>query len=246
MSKDYASSGWCLHELFMIVERMTTSEHIVIPVFYDVYPSDVRKQTNCVGISFQKHEDRIKAETDEQKKEKLKENVERWRKALRKIAELGGMVLQNQADRHEAKFIQNIIQEVVKRLDLTVLSVIVPPYPTGLKSRVEDIDSWLQHGSTDIMVICGMGGIGKTTIAKIVYNQNFDSFEGSSFLANIGEVAKQTNGLVGLQKQLVSDILKWRNEKIYTVEEGKTRIKGALRCKRILLVLDDVYDLERN
>ncbi|XAR56233.1 hypothetical protein NMG60_11036622 [Bertholletia excelsa] len=245
MSKDYASSGWCLDELFMIVERMTSSKHIVIPVFYDVDPSDVRKQTNCVGVSFKKHQDRIEAETDEKKKKKLEENVEGWRTALSKIADLGGMVLQNQADRHEAKFIQNIIQEIVKRLDLTVLSVIVPPYPTGLNSRVEDIDSWLQNGSTDIMVICGMGGIGKTTIAKIVYNQNFDSFEGSSFLANIGEVAKQINGLVGLQKQLVSDILKWRNERIYTVEEGKTRIREALCCKRILLVLDDVDDLER-
>ena len=99
MSKDYASSGWCLDELSKIVERMTTSKHIVIPVFYDVDPSDVGMQTNCVGVSFKKHEDRIKAETDEEEKKKLKENVEGWKQSLRKIADLEGMDLHGQADR---------------------------------------------------------------------------------------------------------------------------------------------------
>ncbi|KAH0727036.1 hypothetical protein KY284_002901 [Solanum tuberosum] len=32
--------------------------------------------------------------------------------------------------------------------------------------------------------VCGMGGIGKTTIAKYVFNINYTNFEGSSFLEN--------------------------------------------------------------
>ncbi|KAL7168739.1 hypothetical protein ACSBR2_039056 [Camellia fascicularis] len=80
---------------------------------------------------------------------------------------------------------------------------------------------------------------------KIVYNQNFDKFKGSSFLANIRETAKQPNGLVCLQRQLVSDILKWNKERIYCVAEGINKIKDAMCCKRVLVVLDDVDDLDQ-
>ncbi|KAM7469358.1 hypothetical protein LguiA_007541 [Lonicera macranthoides] len=56
MSKDYASSTWCLDELVMILKRRRTSRHIVLPVFYDVDPSQVRKQTGRTADAFARHE----------------------------------------------------------------------------------------------------------------------------------------------------------------------------------------------
>ncbi|CAL5329903.1 unnamed protein product [Camellia sinensis] len=245
LSKDYVSSGWCLDELVMIVEQRRTVGHVILPVFYDVDPSNVRKQSGTLAEAFERHEAKFKVEIDERKRKQGMEKMGLWRKALGEVADLGGMVLQNQADRHESKFIQIIVQEIVSKLDFTVLSV--TPYQTGIDSHVKDINLWFQGGlnNVSIMVICGMGGIGKTTIAKIVYNQNFDKFEGSNFLANIRETAKQPNGLVRVQRQLVSDILKWNKERINCVAEGINKIKDAMCCKRVLVVLDDVDDLDQ-
>ncbi|XP_028116791.1 TMV resistance protein N-like [Camellia sinensis] len=146
--------------------------------------------------------------------------------------------------RHESQFIQIIVQEIANKLDRTVLSV--TPYLTGIETRVKDINSRLQDRSNNVgIMICGMGGIGKTTITKIVYNQNFDRFEGSSFLANVRETTKQFNGLVRLQRQLLSDIFKRKVEKTHNVDEGIIKIKDAISCKNVLVVLDDVDELDQ-
>ncbi|XP_059631372.1 disease resistance protein RPV1-like [Cornus florida] len=235
-SKDYASSRWCLDELLNILEQKKTVRHMILPVFYHVDPSHVRKQTGSFADAFATHEERFKTETEERKEAGL-DKIKRWKEALKEVADLAGMVLR---DGHESRFIQKIVEEIGNKLNRTVLSV--GPYPIGIDSRVKDINSWIQDGSTDvgIVTICGMGGIGKTTIAKTVYNLNFDRFEGSSFVANIKEISEQPNGLVSLQKRLLSDILKGRKEKISCVDEGIIKIRDALCCKRVLIVLDDV------
>lgn len=106
---------------------------------------------------------------------------------------------------------------------------------------------WLQDGSNDIGIatIYGVGGIGKTTIAKIVYNQNFDNFDGASFLPNVRETSEQPNGLVRLQRQLLSDLLKGKTNKIYNADEGVVKIKAAICRRRVLLVLDDLDQLDQ-
>lgn len=84
--------------------------------------------------------------------------------------------------RYEAQFIQDIVKEVGKKLNRMILHV--PPYLVGIESRVKEIRSWLQDGSdkVGIAILHGFGGVGKTTIAKTVFNQNFHEFDSWSFL----------------------------------------------------------------
>ncbi|CAN6569914.1 unnamed protein product [Malus baccata var. baccata] len=111
-SKDYASSRWCLNELLKIVERRNTDHrHVVLPVFYDVDPSDVRKQSGTFAEAFARHEERFSTEE--------MDKVELWRRALRDVASLGGMVL---GDRYEGQFIQDIGTENIKGLMLNLAS----------------------------------------------------------------------------------------------------------------------------
>ena len=61
-SKNYASSRWCLQELVKIVERREKSENhkqIVIPVFYEIDPSEVRNQTGSYAKALARHEQRL-------------------------------------------------------------------------------------------------------------------------------------------------------------------------------------------
>ncbi|KAG2667091.1 hypothetical protein I3760_15G095100 [Carya illinoinensis] len=113
-----------------------------------------------------------------------------------------------------------------------------------MESRVQHIYSLLSIEKNDIvhMVgIFGVGGIGKTTIAKAVYNMISSKFEGSCFLKNIRETSKSERGMVQLQEKLLSDILgASRGCNIDLVDRGTNVIKDRLRSKRVLLILDDV------
>ncbi|CAL5340838.1 unnamed protein product [Camellia sinensis] len=243
-SEDYASSSWCLDELVMILERRRTVGHVVLPVFYHVDPSHVRKQKKSFKEAFTRHEERFRAEVSERKVEWIGK-VEEWKAALREAADLAGMNLQNQTDGLESKFVQKIVKVVGDKLSRTTLGI--APHLIGIYSRAKNIGLWLQDESSDvgIVAICGMGGIGKTTIAKVLYNSNFSRFEGSSFLANVREILKQQDGLLRLQRQLLSDMLKGRKEKLYSVDEGVVKIKNALCCKKVLIVLDDVDTVDQ-
>jgi hypothetical protein len=53
----------------------------VFPIFYGVDPSDVRNQRGSFAEAFRKHE---------QKFTESKEKVQRWRDALREVANLSG------------------------------------------------------------------------------------------------------------------------------------------------------------
>lgn len=79
-SKNFAASKWCLEELVKILECRKMKGQIVVPVFYDVDPSDVRNQRGTYAEAFAKHVRNFE----------LKTKVQAWRNCLVEGANYSG------------------------------------------------------------------------------------------------------------------------------------------------------------
>ncbi|CAH1447721.1 unnamed protein product [Lactuca virosa] len=226
----YASSSWCLDELVKIMECHKTTMHTAYPVFYDVEPTEVRKQIGAVGEAFAKHEN--------------EEAAGKWRETLKEAADLAGWELKKTDDGHEAKLIKRIVEEI--SLELRSINFSVDEKLVGIETRINEITSSLGTGSDDVRMIgiWGIGGGGKTTLARAVFNKIYFEFECKSFIENVREVSS-LSGLKLLQKQVLSDVLNDQCINISSIYDGKNMMKKMMRNRKVLVVLDDVDHIDQ-
>ncbi|XP_061353729.1 disease resistance protein RUN1-like [Gastrolobium bilobum] len=235
-SKNYASSTWCLQELIEFLNCVQVSGKHVLPIFYDVDPSEVRKQSGSYDKAFGEHEERFKEDL-----EKMVE-VQRWREALTQVANLSGWDVRDKPQNAE---IEKIAKEVINILDENISSL--PNDLVGIESAAEELEKLLHLSSVDdvgFVGITGMGGIGKTTLATLLYERISRQYDTCCFIDDVSKVCRDY-GPVGVAKQLLCQTLNEENLHVCNLYDATNLIRQRLCHVRALIVLDNVDQVEQ-
>ncbi|KFK42301.1 hypothetical protein AALP_AA2G238200 [Arabis alpina] len=229
LSENYANSWWCLDELVHITKCVEKGKLVLIPVFFGVDPSYVKKQSVNLAEAFKEHEHTPEA-------------VKSWRNAMAQVGLISGWDSINWSE--ESKLIDELVQDLSERLFAPVSSSETGGL-VGMSTHMRSVYPLMSikdRNDVKMVGIWGMGGIGKTTIAKYVYKSFFKEFDGSCLLENVKREFKR-NGPSTLREKILSEI--FRKKDMNTWNRDSDVMKERLCGKRILLVLDDVDDIQQ-
>ncbi|XP_039155788.1 TMV resistance protein N-like [Eucalyptus grandis] len=225
-SEDFASSAWCLREIARMVDCTSKSngKKEILPVFFNVEPDDVKLKTKRYTDALSKLQEKYPPD-----------EVKHWGDALVEVPTRVGWKLKGHG---YGELVKSIVREV--QLKLTRKNRYLPDHLVETDD-LEQIEELLDVDSDDhvhFIVIHGTGGIGKSTLASVIFNRFRSKFNCSSFLEDV-----QHHSLLDMQKKLLSETLgSTSTYGMYDTNDGIDHISKGLSNMKVLVVLDNVDD----
>ncbi|KAL3719364.1 hypothetical protein ACJRO7_004337 [Eucalyptus globulus] len=183
------------------------TDKVIIPIFFNVDPCDVKLRTGLYVDALKRHKDKFSYD-----------EVQQWKVALIEVASIKGWHCRDRGSEGAR---------------------VVRDHLVGIDYHVQNVIYMLGEDSLDVqfVIIHGLGGINKTTLANVVFNHITSQFDGCSFLSDILQFSQQGK-IVKLQKRLLSDILKSESLKVHDTNFGINVIKSKCHHKKVLIVHD--------
>ncbi|XP_040373132.1 probable disease resistance protein At4g27220 isoform X4 [Rosa chinensis] len=230
LSKNYASSTWCLEELRSICECMEEDNNRILPLFYYVDPTDVRYQKRSFGDAFTKHENSGRHRS---------EKVQQWRDSLKKVANFSGWhILNHKSERELLDAIEESVCNKLRPTELEFkLSIGGFEAFAATKQAIDKVMNALKDDEATTIGVYGMGGVGKTAVVKYVGAQAQKS---RLFNQVIMAVVSQNPDLIKIQETF-AELLGFKLEEKTEIGRSIKLKEKIMRGTGILIILDDIW-----